>query len=95
MRRDAIFGVLVHFTRADLHFERFAVIINDRGVQRLVQIIFWRGDVIVKFVRDRAPVGVDDAQGRIAGRYIGHDQAHAAQVHQRCRKRLPFSTIFL
>ena len=65
VRGDAIFGVLVHLGGADLHLERFSIVINDGGMQGLVIIVLGGGDVIVKFVRDGPPVGVDDPQGGV------------------------------
>ena len=83
VRRNAIFRALVHIGGADLHFERAFVIVNDSGVQGLVEVVLGGGNVIIELTRDRPPVGVDDAQGGVAGGHIGHDQAHGAHIpHQ-------------
>ena len=62
-----------------------AIIVNHGGMQGLVEIVLGGGDVIVKLMRDGPPVGVDDAQGGIAGRHIRDDQADTAQIRTRSK----------
>ena len=55
MRRDAVFGKLVHLLGADLHLHRSPVVTHHNGVQRLITIRFRARDVIVEFFRNRLP----------------------------------------
>ncbi len=79
---DAVLGFGVHFEGANLKLDRLAVVIDDRGVQRAVVVALGRGDVIVEFAGDRAPVGVDDAQDRVTVHFIFHQQAYAADIRE-------------
>src|SRR5574340_1352481 len=49
-------------------------------MQRLVKVVFWSGDIIVEFLRDGPPGGVDDTQGCITFFYVRHDAADGPQV---------------
>ncbi len=80
MRCDTVFSILVHFWRADLDLQCLAIIMDDRSVQRLIKIVFWCGDIVVKFMRNWSPVGVDDAQRRIAISYRRHQNTHPAHI---------------
>ncbi len=52
-------------------------------MQGLVEVVLGGGNVIVEFTGDGTPVGVDDAQGGVAGGDVWHDEAHGAHVaHQ-------------
>ncbi|MPM50298.1 hypothetical protein SDC9_97037 [bioreactor metagenome] len=77
---NTIFSILVHLRCADLHLKRFAVIINNGGMQRLVEVILWRSDVIIKFIWNWTPMGMYDAQCGITGGYIWHNEAHTTKI---------------
>ena len=54
MRSDAVFGDVVHFAGANLHFHRRAERAEQRGVQALVAVALGSGDVVVVFTGHRA-----------------------------------------
>ena len=60
VRRDALLGNAMHFLRADLHFEGLACV-DNRGVQRLVQVGPRHRDVILETAGNRRPDLVDHA----------------------------------
>ena len=78
----AKFGKLVHVKRANLNFHPFVFGAHHDGVQALVIVGFWVGNVVVKLTRYRLPHAVDDAQGGIALRHGIHQHAHGANVVQ-------------
>jgi hypothetical protein len=49
-------------------------------MQRLVEVVFRRSDIVVKFVGDWAPVSVDHPQSGVAGGDIWNDDANAAHI---------------
>ena len=63
---DADLGDLVHRLGPDLDLERLAVERDDRGVERLVEVVLGDRDVVVELAGDRAPERVDDAERRVA-----------------------------
>jgi hypothetical protein len=80
VRSDAELGMAVHFLRADLHFERAAVVGDHRGVQRAVEVSFRVRDVVVEFAMDRLPQRMHHAQGRVAVAHLIDDDAQRAHV---------------
>ncbi len=62
---DADLAHLVHLVGPDLDLEGLAVERDDRGVERLVQVVLGDGDVVVELAGDRTPDAVDDAEGRV------------------------------
>ena len=80
VRGHAVFGVLVHGARADLHFPGLAVRVAHHRVQRLVAIDFGLGDVVVKLARHGRVVLVHPSQRGIAVLHRGHDHAQRAHV---------------
>ncbi|MNQ51636.1 hypothetical protein D3C85_656240 [compost metagenome] len=82
VRGHAVFGKAVHFIRADLHFQRTAILGRHHRVQRLVTVGFRPRNVIVEFFRDGGPDIVDHAQHRVAGFHVGNDDAEGTHVIQ-------------
>ena len=71
MGGDSALGRLMHFAGADLNLDALASAVVARGadhggVDGTVIVRLRRGDVIVEFGRDHAPVGVDGAERAIA-----------------------------
>ena len=62
VRRDADLADLVHRVGPDLDLERLAVERDDRGVERLVEVVLGDRDVVVELARDRPPERVHDAR---------------------------------
>ena len=56
---DPVFGDLVHLVGPDLDFQRPALRPNHGGVQGLVAVSLWHGDVVLKPARHRGPGSVD------------------------------------
>ncbi len=63
-----------------MHLDRFAARTDDRRVQRLVQILFRLGDVIVKLTGNRRPQTVNDPQHDIAVARVGNDDPNRANI---------------
>src|SRR6185437_1988934 len=80
VRGDALFGDAVHLFGPDLHFERLAVRAYDAGVQRLIEIRTRNGDEVFDASRNRAPLVVDDAKGRVAVLDRIRDDAERHQI---------------
>ena len=62
VRGDAVFGMLVHLARADLHLERLALRADHRRVQRAIVVGLRLRDVIVELARRAA--STDDGRCR-------------------------------
>ena len=80
MRRDAVFGQLVHFLSAYLYLHRVAVLGNDGGVDGLVQVVLGVGNVVVELAGHRTPVSVNDSKSGVAVLYAVHQHAQREQV---------------
>ena len=79
VRRHAFFGDAMHFLRADLHFERLAAVQN-RGVQRLIQVGPRNGDIILKPARHRPPNMMHYSQRGIAAALRVCNDANGQQI---------------
>uniref|UniRef100_A0A0N5A0C0 NAD-specific glutamate dehydrogenase n=1 Tax=Parastrongyloides trichosuri TaxID=131310 RepID=A0A0N5A0C0_PARTI len=66
VRRNAVFGLLVHGMGADLHLDGHAFGADHRGVQRLVAVGLGDRDVVLEPPRHARPGAMDHPQGRIA-----------------------------
>ena len=71
---------LVHRVGPDLDLERLAVERDDRGVERLVEVVLGDRDVVVELARDRAPDRVDDAERRVAVADLVDEEADGVDV---------------
>ena len=80
MRRNAVFGVVVHFVGADLHLQRLSVGADHRRVQRLVYAEAWRGNIVLKPSRHRLVNRVDRTDSGIAILHVIDQNAHTHQV---------------
>ena len=80
MRCHSPLGALVHVTRADLYFNRFATGANHRGVQRLIQVELRHCDVVLEATDHRLPIAVNGAQRSIAILYRIDDDANGHEV---------------
>ena len=64
----------------DLDLERLAVERDDRGVERLVEVVLGDRDVVVELAGDRAPERVDDAERRVAVADLVDEDADGVDV---------------
>jgi acyl-CoA reductase-like NAD-dependent aldehyde dehydrogenase len=60
-----IFAEIMHAAGADLHLNGRVFFAHDRSVDRLVQVFFWAGDVVVKITRYGSPQFVNDPQDAV------------------------------
>ncbi len=58
MRRNTVFGNLVHFNSANLYFKRRAVSRKHRSMQRLIKICLRHGYIIFKSTGERFPLSM-------------------------------------
>ncbi len=79
---------LVHVFCANLHFNRYAVWPDHRGVQRLIAVRFWNGDVIFHTTRTRFIQAVHLPQHAIAGVGVVDDHAERVDIHDRVKTLL-------
>ncbi len=82
MGGDAVFGDVVHFGGADLHFDFLVAWLAEghAGMQRAVEIGFGGGDIVFEAPGDHGEGGVDGAEGDVAGIAGGDDDAEGHDV---------------
>ncbi len=68
-------GVFVHFSSADLEFDDFFVWSDDGGVERLVTVLFWDGNIVFYSSAHRSIEGMNQAEGEITRSYVVDDDA--------------------
>ena len=76
----AQFGVIVHLAGANLDLDRNGGGPEHGGVQRAVQVVLRRRDVVVELARDVVPPAVHDAERGVAVLDGRGDDAHGAHV---------------
>ena len=79
---------LVHVFGANLHLNRHAVRPDHRGVQRLIAVRFWNGDVIFHPPRTRLVEAVHLPQHAIAGVRVMDNDAEGVDIHDRVKTLL-------
>ncbi len=82
MRRDAVFGDLVHPGRPDLQLDPLIARTDHRRVDRAVVVLFRGRDVVLEPARHDRPGGVDDPERLIALRHRVHDGAEAENIRE-------------
>ena len=80
VRGHAVLGQTVHLLRADLDFNPFAFGADDRGVQALVAVGLGHGDIVFETPRHGLPLGMDEAEHRIAVAHILDDDAESQNI---------------
>ena len=75
-----MFGVAIHFFRADLYFHGIAIGRNDGSMQALVTIGFWCGDIVFEPPRDGRPEAVHNAHGGVALCNLGDDYTNSPEI---------------
>ena len=70
------------------------IIEDNRSVQRLVKIIFWGSNIVVKFIRDRSPMSMDHTQRSITTLNIRDKDSHTSHIKNHI-KRYTFTIHFL
>ena len=79
---------LVHVFGANLHLNRHAVRPDHRGVQRLIAVRFWNGDVIFHPPRTRLVEAVHLPQHAITGVRVVDNDAEGVDIHDRVKTLL-------
>ena len=82
VRRDAVFGDLVHVHGADLQLDALIAGADHRGVDRVVVVLLGRRDVVLEPARDDRPGGVHDAERLVALGQGLHDDAESKNVRE-------------
>ena len=77
---DAVLGHAVHVPGADLHLKGDGLAADDRGVQGLVAVWFWRRDVIFEAVGQRVVHIMDKAQCSVALGDVVQNDAHGVDI---------------
>ena len=80
VRGDTQLGVIVHLARADLDLDRHGRRPEHRRVQRSVQVVLRRRDVVVELAGDVVPAAVHHAERGVAMLDRPGDDAHGAHV---------------
>ena len=80
MGGDAVFGGVMHFPCADLHFKGNALLADHRCVQRLVHVRLWRRDIVLEAAGYRLHHIVNYAEHVIAVIDGVDDNAHGVNV---------------
>ena len=88
MRGDAVFRVLVHVVRSDLHFERLAFGPDHGRMQRPVAVGFRLGDVVVEFPCEGRPEVVHQPQRCVTVLDALDEDTHRANVVERIDARV-------
>ena len=80
VRRNAVFGDLVHLARSYLDLKRYTVASDDRSMERAVHIGLRHGDIILESARHRLEHLVDYTEHGIAFKLGTHDYAQRVKV---------------
>ncbi len=72
----------MHFLRANLNLDRLAARADHGRVNRPVQVLLRRRDVVVEFPGDELPKRVHDAERRVAIGDAADEHARRADVHE-------------
>ena len=83
VRRDTHFRHLIHVFGTNLHLNRNAVRANHGGVQRLISVRFWNGDVIFDAPRTWLVQAMHLPQHAVAGVRVVDDDAERVDIHDR------------
>src|SRR5690606_19164885 len=73
----------VHVFGADLHLNRDTVRAYHRGVQRLIAVRFWNGDIVFHTPRTRLIEAMHLTEHAVAGIQIVDDNAEGVNIHDR------------
>src|SRR5690606_30939691 len=73
-------GLLVHLEGAYLNFQHLVLRPEDRGMQRLITVLLWIGDVVVKLVRNVMPPRMHNAKHGVAITHSGHEDANGPNI---------------
>ena len=80
VRRDTVFRRAVHLFGADLNFEGLPEVGDDGGMQRLIQVGFGRGDIILDAPRNGFPLFMDLAEHLVTFVHRPHDHAYGGEI---------------
>ena len=80
VRGDAVFGTAVHLFGADLDLDMAAAGADHGRVQRLVEVVLRRRDVVLHASRHRPPARMDLTEHRVAVAHRLDDDAHTHEI---------------
>ena len=80
VRANPQLGLFVHGMGANLHFQDLAFRPDHGSMQRAVAVLLGVGDIVVEFLRDMPPQGMDDAQRGIAVAHFRHQYPYGTHV---------------
>ena len=80
MRGDTEFRTAMHVPRTNLNLDRLAARPHHRGMQALVHVELWHGDVILETARNGVPTRMHRTQRGIAILNRVDDDAHTHQI---------------
>ena len=86
VRRDAVFGDLVHFLGADLQFDALLAGADHGGVDRAVVVLLGRRDVVLEAARHHRPGGVHDAERAVALAAASSRSTRKPKMSESCSK---------
>ena len=78
---NTVVGHFFHFTGTDLNFDRYAMHAKQRGMQRLVAVGLWNGDVVFEAARQGFVQIMYSTQHAIAGIDLVDDDPERVDVH--------------
>ena len=88
VRRHPHFRHLVHVFGTNLYLNRDAVRADHRGVQRLIAVRLWNGNVVFDATRTRLVKAMHLAKHAVAGVGIMDDDAEGVDIHNRVKALL-------
>ena len=75
VRRDSDFCRFMHLPRSDLRLEGLSVRADQRGMERLIHVRLWHGDIVLEASRHRRIHFMDDPKHRITFLHGIYDDA--------------------
>ena len=63
-------GIIVHFLRANLKLDNLSVWRNDGGMERLITVGFWHGNIVFDTTVHRMVQGMNNTENKVAGRDV-------------------------
>ena len=88
VRGNAVLGGIVHLPGPDLDLEGNAFRADDGGVDALVHVGLWRGDIVLEAAGDGLEHVMDDAQHVVAVGNGIHDHAEGAEIEDAVEREL-------
>ncbi len=88
-------GVIVHFLGTDLEFDNLLVWRDDGGVEGLVTVLFWHGDIVLDAAVHWVEFGMNNTKNEIAGRDVFDDESQSNDVVDAIDVLIVFGELFV